>query len=243
MKELNFAFKRTIPILLGYITLGIAFGILLQQAGFGWPWALLISTVVYAGSMQFVMVTFLGGGISLLSVILMTLSVNSRHMFYGISFIERFKTMGKARPYMIFSLTDETYSLFCGTKFPSSFNENKAMILMSAMNQCYWIIGSVLGNLIGNVIPFDTTGIDFAMTALFVVIFTEQWLAADSHIPTFIGLFSGIICLVIFGPDSFVLPSLILAVALLAGWTVKTEKSESEETETREKEAEEECQK
>ncbi len=102
MKELNFAFKRTIPILLGYITLGITFGILLQQAGFGWPWALLISTIVYAGSMQFVMVTFLGGGISLLSVILMTLSVNSRHMFYGISFIERFKTLGKARPYMIF---------------------------------------------------------------------------------------------------------------------------------------------
>lgn len=229
MKELNFAFKRTIPILLGYITLGIAFGILLQQAGFGWPWALLISTIVYAGSMQFVMVTFLGGGISLLSVILMTLSVNSRHMFYGISFIERFKTMGKARPYMIFSLTDETYSLFCGTKIPSSVNEKKTMVLMSVMNQCYWIIGSISGNLIGNVIPFDTTGIDFAMTALFVVIFTEQWLAADSHIPTYIGLFSGVICLIIFGPGSFVLPSLILAVALLAGWTIKTEKEVAEE--------------
>lgn len=224
MKELKFAFKRTIPILLGYVTLGIAFGILLQQAGFGWLWALFISTVVYAGSMQFVMVTFLGGGISLLSVILMTLSVNSRHMFYGISFIEQFKTMGKARPYMIFSLTDETYSLLCGTRIPSSLNEKKVMVLMSSMNQCYWIIGSVLGNLIGNIIPFDTTGIDFAMTALFVVIFTEQWLSADSHIPTFIGLFSGILCLIIFGPGSFVLPSLILAVALLAGWTVKTEK-------------------
>ncbi len=228
MKELKFAFKHTIPILLGYITLGIAFGILLQQAGFDWPWALLTSVFVYAGSMQFVMVTFLGGGISLLSVILMTLSVNSRHMFYGISFIERFKTMGKARPYMIFSLTDETYSLFCGTRFPSSINQNKAMVLMSCMNQCYWIIGSVTGNLLGNIIPFDTTGIDFAMTALFVVIFTEQWLAADSHIPTYIGLFSGIVCLVIFGPGSFVLPSLILAVALLAGWTVKTEKEAEE---------------
>lgn len=229
MKELKFAFKRTIPILLGYVTLGIAFGILLQQAGFGWLWALFISTVVYAGSMQFVMVTFLGGGISLLSVILMTLSVNSRHMFYGISFIEQFKTMGKARPYMIFSLTDETYSLLCGTRIPSSLNEKKVMVLMSSMNQCYWIIGSVLGNLIGNIIPFDTTGIDFAMTALFVVIFTEQWLSADSHIPTFIGLFSGILCLIIFGPGSFVLPSLILAVALLAGWTVKTEKEACKE--------------
>lgn len=240
MKELKFAFKRTIPILLGYVTLGIAFGILLQQAGFGWLWALLISTVVYAGSMQFVMVTFLGGGISLLSVILMTLSVNSRHMFYGISFIEQFKTMGKARPYMIFSLTDETYSLFCGTRIPSSLNQKKIMLLMSSMNQCYWIIGSVLGNLIGNVIPFDTTGIDFAMTALFVVIFTEQWLAADSHVPTYIGLFSGIVCLIIFGPGSFVLPSLILAVALLSGWTIKTDKSA--ETEKCGKEADNGCQ-
>ena len=228
MKELQFALKRTIPILLGYVTLGTAFGILLQQAGFGWPWALLISAVVYAGSLQFVMVTFLGGGVSLLSVILMTLSINSRHMFYGISFIQRFKAMGKARPYMIFSLTDETYSLLCGTKIPSVLNENRAMLLMSAVNQCYWIIGSVLGNLIGNIIPFDTTGIDFAMTALFVVIFTEQWLAADSHIPTFIGLFSGILCLVIFGPGGFILPSLILAVALLSGWTVKTEKEAEE---------------
>ena len=228
MKELQFALKRTIPILLGYVTLGTAFGILLQQAGFGWPWALLISAVVYAGSLQFVMVTFLGGGVSLLSVILMTLSINSRLMFYGISFIQRFKAMGKARPYMIFSLTDETYSLLCGTKIPSVLNENRAMLLMSAVNQCYWIIGSVLGNLIGNIIPFDTTGIDFAMTALFVVIFTEQWLAADSHIPTFIGLFSGILCLVIFGPGGFILPSLILAVALLSGWTVKTEKEAEE---------------
>lgn len=229
MKELKFAFKRTIPILLGYITLGIAFGILLQQAGFGWLWALFISTVVYAGSMQFVMITFLGGGISLLSVILMTLSVNSRHMFYGISFIERFKAMGKARPYMIFSLTDETYSLLCGTRVPPSVNEKKVTLLMSALDQSYWITGSVLGNLIGNIIPFDTTGIDFAMTALFVVIFTEQWLSADSHIPTYIGLFSGVLCLVIFGPGSFILPSLILAVALLSGWTVKTEKKAEEE--------------
>lgn len=229
MEELKFAFKRTIPILLGYITLGIAFGILLQQAGFGWLWALLISTIVYAGSMQFVMITFLDGGISLLSVILMTLSVNSRHMFYGISFIERFKSMGKARPYMIFSLTDETYSLLCGTRLPSSVNENKVTLLMSALDQSYWVIGSVLGNLLGNIIPFDTTGIDFAMTALFVVIFTEQWLSSDSHIPTYIGLFSGILCLVIFGPGNFILPSLILAVALLSGWTIRTEKKNPKE--------------
>ncbi|MGF6375306.1 4-azaleucine resistance transporter AzlC [Clostridiales Family XIII bacterium PM5-7] len=231
MEQLKFAFNRTIPILLGYVVMGIAFGILLQQAGFNWLWALFISLIVYAGSMQFVMISFLDGGLSLASVALMTLSVNSRHMFYGISFIEKFKSMGKARPYMIFSLTDETYSLFCGTKIPSQFNEKKTMLLMAALNQSYWVTGCVTGALVGNVIPFDTTGVDFAMTALFVVIFTDQWLNTKSHIPTYIGLFCGLLCLIIFGPGNFILPALILAVAMLTGWNFKTKNTiEQEDT-------------
>lgn len=228
MEQFRFALKRTIPILLGYVVMGIAFGILLQQAGFNWIWALFISIVVYAGTMQFVMISFLDGGLSLASVALMTLSVNSRHMFYGISFIEKFKAMGKARPYMIFALTDETYSLFCGTRIPEHFNEKKIMVMMAALNQSYWVIGCVTGALVGNIIPFDTTGVDFAMTALFVVIFTDQWLAAKSHIPTYIGLFCGLICLFIFGPAGFILPALILAVAMLTVWNYK-KKSKTEE--------------
>ncbi len=213
--QLKFAFKQTIPVLLGYLFLGIAFGILLQQAGYNFLWALFISTIVFAGSMQFVLISFLGTTIPLISVALITLSVNSRHMFYGLSFIEKFKEMGKLYPYMIFSLTDETYSLLCGTQIPETMNEKYVRFFMAAFNHSYWIIGSMMGTLLGQVLPFDTTGIDFAMTALFVVIFVEQWLSAKSHFPAIVGLLCGIICLLIFGADNFILPSLVVAVSLL----------------------------
>ncbi len=215
IKQLKFAFKQTIPVLLGYLFLGIAFGILLQQAGYNFLWALFISTIVFAGSMQFVLISFLGTAIPLISVALITLSVNSRHIFYGLSFLEKFKKMGKFYPYMMFSLTDETYSLLCGTQIPENMNEKYVCFFMAALNHSYWIMGSVTGALLGQVLPFDTTGIDFAMTALFVVIFVEQWLSAKSHFPAMVGLLSGVVCLLIFGPDNFILPSLIIAVSIL----------------------------
>lgn len=215
MKSFRFAFHQTIPVLFGYLFLGTAYGILLQQSGFGVGWAFFTSLFIYAGSMQFVLVGFLSGGISFLSAALTTLSVNSRQIFYGISFLEKFKEMGKARPYMIFSLTDETYSLLCGTKVPSECDENRVFFLMSILNQCYWITGSVLGALLGEMIPFDTAGIDFAMTALFVVIFTEQWLSAGNRLPAVIGLACGGISLMLFGPSGFLLPALFLTAALL----------------------------
>lgn len=218
MKSVRFAFRQTIPVMFGYLFLGTAYGILLQQAGYNFIWAFFTSLFVFAGSMQFVLVGFLSGGISFLSAALTTLSVNSRHIFYGISFIEKFREMGKARPYMIFSLSDETYSLLCGTKVPADCDEKKVMFCMAAMDQSYWIVGSVCGALLGEVIPFDTTGIDFAMTALFVVIFVEQWLSAKSHIPAFIGLLCGSVSLALLGPDRFLLPALIFTVALLMIW-------------------------
>ncbi len=218
MKEFRFAFKQTIPVLCGYIFLGIAFGLLLQQAGYNFIWAFLISTFVYAGSMQFVLISFLGSGIGLLSVVLMTLSVNSRHMFYGISFIDKFKNMGKRYPYMVYSLSDETYSLLCGTNVPENMNENNVLFLISLLDQIYWVAGSVIGAALGSIIPFDITGIDFAMTALFVVIFVEQWLSGKSHFPAVFGFISGLICLIVFGPNKFILPSLIICVLGLTIW-------------------------
>lgn len=218
MRSVRFAFRQTIPVLFGYLFLGTAYGILLQQAGYNFIWAFFTSLFIFAGSMQFVLVGFLSGGISFLSAALTTLSVNSRHIFYGISFIEKFREMGKARPYMIFSLSDETYSLLCGTKVPADCDEKKVMFCMAAMDQSYWIVGSVCGALLGEVIPFDTTGIDFAMTALFVVIFVEQWLSAKSHIPAFIGLLCGSVSLALLGSDRFLLPALIFTVALLMIW-------------------------
>lgn len=215
MKEtIRFAFVRTIPVLLGYLFLGIAFGLLLQEAGYGFWWALLASTVVYAGSIQFVLVTFLSGGTSLLTAAVMTLLINSRHAFYGLTFVEKFRKM-KTYPYMVFSLTDETYSLLCSLHTPGRLDEKKVMFFISLFDQLYWIAGSVLGAALGQILPFDMTGIDFAMTALFVTIFVDQWRGAKSHLPALTGLCSSVICLLIFGGSNFILPSLIITVTVL----------------------------
>lgn len=218
MKSFHFAFQQTIPVLFGYLFLGTAYGILLQQSGFGVIWAFFTSLFIYAGSMQFVLVGFLSGGISFLSAALTTLSVNSRQIFYGISFLEKFKEMGNSGPYMIFSLTDETYSLLCSTKVPEDCDENQVFFLISLLDQSYWVAGSVLGALLGELITFDTSGIDFAMTALFVVIFTEQWLSAKNHLPAVIGLLCGGASLALLGPSGFLLPALVLSAALLIIW-------------------------
>lgn len=213
-KYISFAFYKTIPVLLGYLFLGLAFGLLLQEAGYSFWWALLASTIIYAGSIQFVLVSFLGGGTSLPVVAVMTLLINSRHAFYGLSFVEKFRQM-KTYPYMVFSLTDETYSLLCSTTVPEGMDEKKAFFLISLFDQCYWITGSVLGGALGEILPFDMTGIDFAMTALFVTIFIDQWRSVKSHLPALIGLCSGVICLLIFGGSNFILPSLLITVTLL----------------------------
>ena len=216
MQELRYAFRRTVPVLCGYLFLGLAFGLLMQQAGYGWPWAVLTSVIVYAGSMQFVLVGMLGGGFgSLLSVALTTLSVNSRHLFYGLSFLETFRKMGKARPYMIFSLTDETYSLLCSLQPPQTLNADRVRLYIALLNHLYWVAGSAAGAILGSVLPFDLTGIDFAMTALFVVIFVEQWCAAKSHLPALAGAGFGIFWLIVLGPDRFLLPALVCTVLVL----------------------------
>lgn len=210
-----FAFRQTIPVMLGYIFLGIAFGLLIQNAGYGFVWAFLASVVIYAGSMQFVLVTMLTNGVSLLYAAIMTLFINGRHIFYGLSFVEKYKKMGKAYPYLIFSLTDETYSVLCGTKIPEGMDEKKVYFWISFLDQCYWITGSVLGALIGQYITFDSTGIDFSMTALFVVIVVEQWQEKRTHSAVIIGVVCGIAFLLLLGPDRFIMPALACAVGAL----------------------------
>lgn len=228
-KVISFAFVKTVPVLCGYLFLGIAFGVLLQKAGYPFLWALLSSVFIYAGSIQFVLVSFLGGNISLITIVIMTLLINSRHIFYGLSFIERFQTMGKFKPYMIFSLTDETYSILCSTKVPEYMDEKKVLFFMALFDHLYWITGSVLGGLLGEVLPFDTMGIDFAMTALFVCIFVEQWQNFHSHIPAITGMISALICLVLLGPDNFILPSLLATISILMLCKNKIEGAEGKE--------------
>lgn len=216
MRELRYAFRQTVPVLCGYLFLGLAFGLLLQQAGYGWPWAVLTSVIVYAGSMQFVLVGLLGGGFaSLLSVALTTLSVNSRHLFYGLSFLETFRKMGRAKPYMIFSLTDETYSLLCSLQPPKGLDADRVRLYIALLDHAYWVAGSAAGAILGSVLPFDLTGIDFAMTALFVVIFVDQWRGAKSRLPAVAGLGFGLLWLVVLGPDRFLLPALVCNVLVL----------------------------
>lgn len=167
---IGFAFRQSVPVMLGYIFLGIAFGLLLQDAGYSFVWAFFISVIVYAGSMQFIMVSLMTGGAGLLYTAVMTFFINGRHIFYGLSFVEKYKKMGKACPYMVFSLTDETYSVLCGTKVPEGMKEDKVFFWISLFDHSYWVAGSVLGAVAGSYITIDTTGIDFSMTALFLVI-------------------------------------------------------------------------
>ncbi len=209
------AFPYTIPVLTGYLFIGIAFGVMFAEKGYSFLWAMLMSALVYAGSGQYLAVNFFVPGVSFLQIIFLTLMVNIRHVFYGISLLEKFNNMGKKRWYMIFGLTDETYSLLCTTKTPEGVDEDKFLFVISIMNQSYWVIGSAIGAIAGTLIPFNSEGIDFAMTALFVVIFVEQWMDKKNRIPEVIGVAIAVICLQIFGTDGFVLPSMVIIILIL----------------------------
>lgn len=210
------AFTATIPVMTGYLVLAIGFGILLKTKGYGVGWSIAMSGFIYAGSMQYLAIDLLCGGAGLLTTAVTTLMVNARHLFYGISMVERYQNTGKKKPYLIFALTDETYSLVCSEESVKGIKEPKEYyFLVSLFNQSYWVLGSIIGSLLGNIIPFNVEGIDFALTALFVTIFVEQWLTAKSHVPALIGVISSVVCLLIFGADSFLIPAMIVIVALL----------------------------
>ncbi|MGN0734753.1 MAG: AzlC family ABC transporter permease [Anaerovoracaceae bacterium] len=228
-KEIKKAFIDTVPVMTGYLVLGIGFGIILKTKGFGVLWALAMSTVIYAGSMQFVAIDLMTGGASLAVTALTTLMVNARHLFYGISMVDRYKGAGQKKPYMIYALTDETYSLVCGEDSKKADNpsstgtegevekarRHRYYFTVSLLDQIYWVTGSVCGSLLGSIIPFNTEGIDFALTALFVTVFVEQWLSTDKHGPALAGLGASVLCLVIFGADNFLIPTMILITVVL----------------------------
>lgn len=216
LKAARAAFPATVPVLFGYVFLGAAFGLLLSRNGYGAVWALLMSACIYAGSMQFVAVGLLSSSFDPLGAALMTLMINARHLFYGLSMLDRFRIFGKRKPYMIFSLTDETYSLLCSAKAPKGVEEGDYLFWISLLDQSYWVTGSVLGSLLGPALSFNTKGIDFVMTALFVVIFTEQWLSSKNHFPALAGVAGSLVCLILFGPSNFVIPSMAVILILLS---------------------------
>lgn len=209
------AFYKSIPVMAGYIVLGIGFGILMRNAGYGVLWTAAMSGFIYAGSMQYVGVSLLTGGASVLTTILTTIMVNGRHLFYSISMVDKYKDAGRYKPYMIFALTDETYSLLCDGKAPEGSDPNVYRFFVSLFDQSYWVTGSILGSLLGAVLPFSTAGIEFSMTALFITSFTEQWLTSRDHIPALTGFLSTLLCLVIFGRDNFLIPAMLLITLVL----------------------------
>lgn len=226
-KAFGKAFPYTIPVLTGYLFIGIAFGVMYAEKGYSFLWAILMSVLVYAGSGQYLAVNFFVPGISFIQVIFLTFMVNVRHIFYGISLVERFNKIGASRWYMIFGLTDETYSLLCTTKVPKGVDESKFLFAISVLNHFYWILGSAIGAIAGTVLPINSEGIDFAMTALFVVIFIEQWMEKRNRIPEMMGVVVAIISLLIFGANNFVLPAMLAIVALLFVGRKKLDKEDS----------------
>ncbi|MCR5769712.1 MAG: AzlC family ABC transporter permease [Butyrivibrio sp.] len=209
------AFYKSIPVLAGYIVLGIGFGILMRNAGYGVLWAGAMSIFIYAGSLQYVGVGLITGGASVITAFFTSVMVNARHLFYSISMIDKYKSAGKYKPYLIFALTDETYSLLCDGMASKGTDPELYRFLVSLFNHCYWVVGSLIGSLLGTVLPFPTDGIEFSMTALFIAAFTEQWLSSKDHIPALTGLLCTLLSLIIFGKSSFLIPAMLLITLVL----------------------------
>ena len=215
-RALKAAFPHTIPVLTGFTFLGIAYGILMDSKGYGVVWTALFSLLVYAGSAQYVAIGFLTSVFNPFYAFVMTLMVNARHIFYGISMLDKFRDMGKLKYYLVFGLCDETFSIVCSTNPPEGVSKKWFMFFITLLNHGYWVLGSILGALLGTVITFNTKGLDFVLTALFVVIFVGQWKKQKDHKPAIIGLVCSIICLLIFGQDNFIIPSMVTILVALS---------------------------
>jgi 4-azaleucine resistance transporter AzlC len=208
------AFIKSIPILCSYFFVSMAYGIMMEEAGFAWYYSLLTSMTVYTGAFQFVLITFLSSGASLFTIAVTAFLMNSRQTFYSLTFVDAFKSMGKRLPYMIHTMTDETYAVNC-TLDETQEGKQDIMFLVALFSRCYWMIGAVAGGVLGQIIPFDLEGIDFCMTALFVIIFMEQWENSRKHFPALLGIGTAVLCLIVFGADNFMLPSLLLVSGIL----------------------------
>ena len=216
-KALAAAFPATLPVLLGYLAIGIAFGLMLEAIGYNFIWAFFMSLTIYAGSGQYLGVSLLAASAALGEVALMTLLINFRHLVYGLSMLEKFRGMGIRKLYMIFSLTDETYALLASAQAPVGVDSHNYYFSIAILDHCYWVVGSIIGAMLGAALPINTQGIDFAMTALFVVIAVDQWKSYKSHLPALIGAGAALLFLLLIGQEQMLLPALgVIVAALLA---------------------------
>lgn len=213
-KAIKKAFIKSIPIMCSYLFVSMAYGIMMEEAGFHWYYSLLVSMTVYTGAFQFVLITFLSSGASILTVAVTAFLMNSRQTFYSLTFVEDFSKMGRRLPYMIHTMTDETYAVNC-TLEQDEKDRSVIMFFVAFFSRCYWMLGAVAGGMIGQLIPFELKGIDFCMTALFVIIFIDQWEKSKKHLPAILGLAVSLVCLLLFGQERFMLPALIIVSGIL----------------------------
>ena len=208
------AFHTSVPIMVTFLVLGTGYGILMQKHGFGWIWSMLSGIVIFSGTVQFVSVSLLSGG-SILMALITALMVSARHSFFSISMIGRYRTEGKRKWYLFYALCDETYAVLCKEEDPEGVNKSAYRVLVTLFDQASWVLGSALGGLAGSFRPFDSTGIDFAMTALFTTVFIQQWIDSRCHIPAMLGLGATFACRLLFGRDLFLIPSMAIIIAVL----------------------------
>ena len=225
------AFPATVPVLMGYLSIGIAFGLMLEAVGYNVIWAFFMSLTIYAGSGQYMGVELLATGAALINVAALTLILNFRHLVYGLSLLEKFRGMGVRKLYMIFSLTDETYALLSSARVPERVDPHDYYCAVAVLDHSYWILGSVIGSVAGALIQFDTTGIDFAMTALFLVIAVDQWNAYRSHLPALLGAGITVVSLVVMGAANMLIPALCVIIAALLALRVKLDRDPAAEKE------------
>lgn len=220
------AFPYTIPILTGFLFLGIAYGIYMNVSGFSPIYPIMMSMTIFAGSMEFVTVNLLLGMFHPLSAFILALMVNARHLFYGISMLDKYKNVGKKRWYLIFGMCDESFSINCTAQIPEGVDRGWFYFFVTLLNQCYWVGGAAIGGICGSFIHFPTEGLDFVMTALLVVIFLEQWMKERSHVSALIGVGLTVVCLVVFGSKNFIIPSMLGILAVLTAIREPLERGE-----------------
>ena len=220
LQALRAAFPHTVPILTGFLFLGMTYGVYMASLGFSWIYPTLMALTIYAGSMEFVTANMLLGAFNPLQAFAMTLMVNARHLFYGLAMLDRFRGLGWKKLYLIFGMCDETFSVTCSTRAPEGVDEGWFMTFVTLLDQLYWVLGAALGGLCGSLLTLNTEGLDFVMTAMFVVIFLENWLKEENHTSSLLGLGLPLVCLVLFGAQNFILPSMaaiLLALTALRG--------------------------
>lgn len=226
-KALKAAFPKTLPIFAGFLFLGASYGILMNVNGFSFVYPMLMSLVIYGGSLEFVAATMLMSSFAPLQTFLVALVIQARHLFYGISMLEKYKGTGRKKPYLIFGMCDETFSVNYSAEIPKDVDKGWFYFFVTLLNQIYWVTGATIGGLVGNLITFNTEGLSFVMTAMFVVIFLDGWLKEKQHISSVVGIAVSLLCLIIFGKDSFLIPTMVCIVVLLTVFRKPIEKREN----------------